>query len=261
MPLLGEVQSLVRHALVSGEVSAVAPLLVGGGDGAVRFRVHQRHYRASLVRTLMEAFPATVWLTGSAFVEEAARRFVAAHPPDRPCLAEYGEAFPAFVAALPEASNLPYLRDFAELERRFAQAALQIALPPRSIGEIAALDRDTLVDTTIALQPGVRYWRASWSVDELLSAYLTNLAPDRFELRGETAHIEVRGARGDVQLRRLSAGDFTFRTLLAGGDTLGGAAQRALDDDPGFEPGSALAALFADGLVTAIAPPRTEDTR
>ena len=107
MPLLGEVQSLVRHALISGEVSAVAPLLVGGGDGAVRFRVHQRHYRASLVRALMEAFPATVWLTGSAFVEEAARRFVAAHPPDRPCLAEYGEAFPAFVAALPEASNLP----------------------------------------------------------------------------------------------------------------------------------------------------------
>lgn len=258
MSALRETQAAVSRALVGSEASAIAPLLVGR-TGETRFAVHQRHYQASLVRALLRQFPATVWLAGSERVEGAARRFVAASPPNRPCLAEYGGAFPAFLAALPEASGLPYLRDFAEVERRFGQAALEIDLPPRSIGEIAALAPAAIVDTAIALQPGVRYWRASWPVDELLTVYVTDVAPDRFELHGETVWLEVRGARGDVRLRRLSPGDFTFRTFLARGVPLGVAAQRALDADAGFEPGIALGALVAEGLVTAIAPPRVEE--
>jgi hypothetical protein len=259
MSSLREAQAAVRHALIGSDTSAIAPLLVGWT--ATRFAVHLRHYQASLVRALLQRSPATVWLTGSAFVEGAARRFVSAHPPDRPCLAEYGDEFPAFVAALPEASALPYLRDFAELERRFGHAALQIDAPARSIGDIAALDVAALVETALVFQPGVRYWRAAWPVDELLTAYLTNLAPDRFELREETVYLEVRGARGDVRLQRLPAGDFAFRTYLALGCALGAAAQHALDVEPTFEPGRALAALFTEGLVTAVTPPHVEERR
>jgi hypothetical protein len=53
-----------------------------------------------------------------------------------------------------------------------------------------------LVDAVIRLESGLAFWRASWPVDELLKAYLTDLAPDRFDLRQETVYIEVRGARG-----------------------------------------------------------------
>lgn len=242
----------MRRAVVSGDVAAVVPLLVGGATSRTRLAIHHRHYQTSLVRALTDRFPATVWLTGSAFLADAARQFVSAHPPDRPCIAEYGDEFPAFLSGLAAASELPYLRDFAELERRFGQAALEIDLPPLAIGAIAALDPIVLVDSTIALQPGVRYWHATWPVDDLFKAYLTNLVPDRFELHPESVNIEVHGARGNVRVHRLSAGDFTFRTALASRCSLGIAAERALDTDSGFDPGRALAALVADGLATAI---------
>ena len=179
----------MRRAVVSGDDGTIAPLLVGGGDSRRRLSVHHRHYQASLVNALLEKFPATLWLTGSAFLTEAAHQFVAAHPPDRPCIAEYGEEFPEFLAALPRAAHLPYLRDFAELERRFGQVAIEVDRPPLPLAEIAALRHETLADAFVELQAGFRYWHASWPVDELLKAYLTDSAPDLFELAGLTGKI------------------------------------------------------------------------
>jgi hypothetical protein len=252
MPPLAELQSHVRRAVVNGDTTAVAPLLLGGTTGLARLAIHQRHYRASLVRALIDRFPATVWLTGSDFFADAARRFVSAHPPVGPCVAEYGDGFPAFLATLPAVSRLEYLRDFAELELRYGQAALEIDLPPLSIGEIATGDPAMLADTVIGIQPGVRYWHARWPVDDLLKAYLTDRAPDRFVMDPQNVYLEVRGARGHVRISRLCAGDFTFRSGLMRGGSLGVAAEHSLDGDPAFDPGRALAALIAEDLVAAV---------
>ena len=249
---LRELQGDMRRAVVSGDEATVAPLLVGGGDSRRRLAIHHRHYQASLVNALLEKFPATVWLTGSAFLADAARQFVAAHPPDRPCITEYGEEFPAFLAALPSAAHLPYLRDFAELERRFGQVAIEVDRPPLPITEIAALHHETLADAFIELQAGLRYQHASWPVDDLLKAYLTDSAPDLFEVNPGSVYIEVRGARGDVRLDRLSPADFTFRTALIGRWSLGEAFERSLQADPRFGAAQALVTLLTDGLVTGI---------
>jgi hypothetical protein len=249
---LRELQADVRRAVISGDDATVAPLLVGGGDSRRRLAIHHRHYQASLVNALLEKFPATVWLTGSAFLAEAARQFVTAHPPDRPCIAEYGEEFPAFLAMLPSAAHLPYLRDFAELERRLGQVAIEVDRPPLPITEIAALDHETLADAFVELQAGLRYWHASWPVDDLLKAYLTDSAPGLFEMDPGSVYIEVRGARGDVRLDRLSLADFTFRTALFGLRSLGEAFDRSLQADPGFDPSEAFFTLLTDGLVLGI---------
>ena len=248
---LHELQAGVRRAVVSGDDATVAPLLVGGGESRRRLSIHHRHYHASLVDVLLEKFPATVWLTGSAFLAEAARQFVAAHPPDRPCMAEYGEKFPEFLAALPDAAHLPYLRDFAELERRFGQVAIEVDRPPLPVTEIAALDHETLAHALVEMQAGLRYWHAWWSVDELLKAYLTDSAPGVFEMNPGSVCIEVRGARGDVRLDRLSLADFTFRTALIGGRSLGDAVERSIQADSRFDPSQAFVTLLTDGLVTA----------
>jgi hypothetical protein len=249
---LRELQANVRRAVVSGDDGAIAPLLVGGGDSRARLAIHHRHYQASLVNVLLEKFPATVWLTGSGFLAEAARQFVAAHPPDRPCMAEYGEEFPAFLAALPSAARLPYLRDFAELERRVGQVAIEVDRPPLPITAIAALRHEELADAFIALQPGLRYWHASWPVDDLLKAYLSDSAPDLSEVHLGSVYIEVRGARGDVRFDRLSLADFTFRTALIDGRSLADAFERSLRADPRFDPSQTIVTLLTDGLVTGI---------
>jgi hypothetical protein len=87
-----------------------------------------------------------------------------------------------------------------------------------------------------------------------LSAYLADSAPDRFELYRDDVYIEVRGARGEVRLARLSRADFTFRTALVHGHPLGEAVGQSRGADPRFDPGEAFVTLLTDGLVTGIQP-------
>src|SRR5260370_9183453 len=101
MPTLAELQSGVRDAVIEGKSTGIASLLVGGRDGRKRLEIHSRHYETSLVDALVGKFPATGWLVGAPFVTETARHYVHQRPPDVPCIAEYGEEFPQFLAERP----------------------------------------------------------------------------------------------------------------------------------------------------------------
>ncbi|MGE0445132.1 MAG: putative DNA-binding domain-containing protein [Vicinamibacterales bacterium] len=179
MPTLLEFQRAMREALVTGRPDAMTPHLAGGD--ARRLAIHVRHYRASLTRAIVDRFPATAWLIGSRPVFEAAEAFVHEHPPARPCLAEYGEAFPEFLAALPDAGHLGYLAEFATLEWH--------------AGRLALATEDS---------PSMHFMHVSWPVDELLALYLTDTAPDRFEMAPCDAWVEIGGCRGELTLRRVA---------------------------------------------------------
>jgi hypothetical protein len=188
MPGLADVQAGVHQALVTGDASEVEHVLVGGTDGRRRLAIHQRHYRTSLVTALLDRFPATVWLVGSDLVLDAARQFVQEHPPSRPCIAEYGDSFPGFLARHPSAAHLPYLSSFAELEWHLGRLSL-------------AVDRPA----------GVHYLHAGWAVDELIGLYLSDNEPERFVLQPGDVWLEVRGNRGELQMNRLSEAEFKVR--------------------------------------------------
>jgi hypothetical protein len=261
MPSLGEVQSGVRLAMLSGDASAAAPLLFGGGDPRARLAIHSRHYQASLVQVLTDRFPATCWLIGSTFVSEAAREFVRVHPPARPCLAEYGDQFPGFLAERRGVTTIPYLRDFATLEWYVGEVAVDIDGPAASMGAFGAIDAEAWPDVVLTLQSGVRYVTAGWGVDDLMALYLTDSEPERFEVAPGDLRLEVRGARGDVRMNRLTPGTSAFRGALASGATLGDAAERAFECDDAFDLTEELATLIVSGLVVAITPPTDRSAR
>src|SRR6516165_1172156 len=100
MPSLAEMQLRIRRAVVDGDTAGIAPLLIGGRDPGQRLAIHQRHYRSSLVAAIRTKFPATAWLLGMPFLDEAAKQFVRQQPPAAPCIAEYGEEFPRFISAV-----------------------------------------------------------------------------------------------------------------------------------------------------------------
>jgi predicted CoA-binding protein len=139
--------------------------------------LYARHVHASLTRAIVERFPATVWLAGSTLVQEAAAAFTRGYPPTRPCLAEYGESFPAFLDKWPEAAHLPYLAQFATIDWHLGRLAIGTDDPPVVL-------------------------RLDWSLDELMTFFLTGEAPESYTLRREPVALEVRGARGELSLRR-----------------------------------------------------------
>lgn len=252
MPTLAETQKFFRNAVVGDDMAGIRSLIVGGRDASKRLEVHRRNYETSLVTALLGKFPATVWLAGTPFVTEAARHFVCEHPPHAPCIAEYGERFPGFLSACPGAERVPYLREFAELEWHVGHIAVAVDQPPVSLQEFSAINDEALLNMVLALQPGVRYLHMSWPIDELMKLYLTETAADSFEFSPADAWIQARGARGEFHMDRLDASEFIFRKSISEGQAIVGAAERALDADPAFDPGRALVRVVAEGLVTAI---------
>jgi hypothetical protein len=252
MPGLADLQGSVRASLLTGDTAAVAPVLVGGHDGRKRLTVHQRHYSASLMRVLLDRFPATVWLVGSEFVENAAGQFVRHHPPTRPCIAEYGEEFPAFLGAQPRADATPYLAQFALLEWHLGRLSVAVDLPGPTAADLAAFNGDALANATIALQPGVQLLHLDRAVDELMALYLSDKAPDQFTLECGDVWLQLRGCRGELTMTRLTRADFFFRAALVNGQLLGDAALSGIDVDPAFDAGRALLDLLAEDLVVTI---------
>lgn len=251
MPPLAEVQCRIRQAVVDGEFGGVADWLVGGRDPAARLAVHRRHYQASLVAAILRKFPGVVWLVGEPFAGAAARDFVRAHPPRAPCIAEYGDGFPEFLAGRRGAERMPYLRWFAGLEILLGEASLAVERAPLGLEALARFGPKALPDVTLATQPALAYFEAPWPIDELAKLHLAGGAPDRYALEATSVRLQIRGARGSVRIDRLEPASFAFRAAVAGARTLGEAADAALEIEPGFDPGLGLAALFADGLVIA----------
>jgi len=245
----------MARALTTGDATPLVPLLRGGDASLSRLAIHQRHYEASLVRSILDKFPATTWLLGSEAVTGAARSYVRARPPNRPCIAEYGRDFPAFLAGNRDVIP-PCTWAFAKLEWAVAQASIAITEPPLAWADLVALGPVALPDVTLALQAGLHYVRASHAVDDLMRLYLTNTAPERFTLEPGITLIQVRGARGEIEMARLDAGTFVLRASMRGGRPLGDSVGRAFQADPTFDPTSALQALFAEGLVAAVVQPQ-----
>ena len=260
MQRLAELQETFADALIRGETSRVASSMRGGKDPRARLEVHVRHYEASLVTALHMKFPATQWLVGSELVTAAARAYVRALPPTRPCIAEYGREFPAFIAHFARASELPYLRAFAQLELTAGETATAIELAPLEWPTITSIGSERLIECTVRLQPGARYLRSSWPVDELMKMYLSERSPERFVVARSRACIEVRGARGELRIARTERAPIAFRAALAAGRPIGESAARALRYDAGFDVGAALFELVRTGLVTSL-DPRPEGVR
>lgn len=190
-----------------------------------------------------------MWLAGSELVTQAAMSFVRAHPPTRPCIAEYGDAFPAYLASC-VGTSLPYLGQFAMVDWHLGRLAIAVDAAP--LQALADCDPARLADARLALQPGTEYVTLDWSLDELIRFYLAGDAPNQYELRNEPVWLELRGCRGELWLNRLTKADYVYRQAVAGGSTLGYAAELAAEDDEGFEPGRATLAMLHGGLVTGV---------
>jgi hypothetical protein len=252
VPALADIQSFFRNAVVTGDVARIMALLPAGHHPEGGLGIHRRNYEISLVTALLTKFPATVWLAGMSFVTQAATDFIRNHPPHAPCIAEYGDEFPQFLAALPGANGMPYLREFAELERQAGQVSVEIEERCLALAGLTEVGTDRLPDIMLRLQPGIRYRRASWPIDDLLRLYLTESAPDRYLFEPHDVWLEIRGARGEFRIDRLESSEFIFRKSIAEGCSIGSAAESALEANPSFDPGVALVRLIESGMVTEI---------
>jgi len=250
MPALVDTQAAFRAAIATTGTVPILSRLRAPADAEERLGIYRRHFRESFRRHLRGRYPTLEWLLGTDRMIALADTTLQRRPPRAPSLAEYGAEFIDTVAA---ASDLPaYLVDVARLDWNLGRLAVSVDHPPQPIGVLASCLPDQLESATLVLQPGHAFIASDWPVDTLVHLHLQGTAPDALSFAPDPVQLQLRGARGQFTLERLSTGVFAFRRSLAASEPLGAAIAAALAADPDFNLSEALAMLFATGLVIAL---------
>jgi len=248
MQSLSDTQAAFRDAVTRGSYDGVLATLRCPADRQARLDIYRRHHRESFRRHLRGRYPTLEWLLGTDHLVALADETLRQSPPRSPSMAEYGQEL--VDTLLRGGGGLPpYIADVARLD--WALGCVSVAVDGDAIGleALASVPAETLDGVTLTLQPGLSHVTAGWPVDELVQLRLADAAPEQLAFAACDTHLELRGARGRFSLRRLARGDFTFRARLAAGETLGHAAEAALEREASFGVAAALAALFSEGLV------------
>lgn len=224
----------------------LADAVMGGTiSAAARLRIHRHHVRQSLAGALASTFPTVQAIVGEAFFQTMAQAFVLRELPEQPVLAEYGARFPAFVSGYGPAGTLPYLADMARLDWAL-NLAFHAPLGDRlTVSDLANLPAERLFDLKPALAIGSTLLRSRYPIDRIWHASQPGTSVRSVSLEeGPAAVLVVRGP-DDAAFASLELADATFVAMLAGGASLGEAAEEALCVEPSFDPSTAFAKLLS----------------
>ena len=235
--------------------TAVREIEPDGLAPEARLEIYRHHVLTTLTSALEATFPVICRLVDRRFFAYAADTYVRAHPPTGPCLFEYGDSFPDFLAAFPPCRDLAYLPDVARLEWAMS-AALHApdvdAMDPACLAHVAAEDMPRL---TFSVDPSVSFLASPWPVDRIWRANQDEdgASGDPVDLASGGVQLEVRRAGDVATVRALAAADYALRTALARGGTLEDAAAEALAVDPQLDLTAALHALLGERIFTGFA--------
>lgn len=169
---LADLQAAYRGYLLTGDSAPLAPAIVADAfDAAERLNIYRNNFLIGLGEALKANFPVTLQLLGGDFFEQAARHFVLDHPPQGPCLFEYGEAFPDYLRDLRQLADMPYVAEMARFE--FARVAAYNAPAERclSTGTLARLSPEQLDMLPIRLSPHAQIVSAAAPLLDLWKAH------------------------------------------------------------------------------------------
>lgn len=248
MPALSDTQARFRDVVAGRSARCISDGLRAAGDTSERLEIYRRHYRESFRRHFRGRYPTVEWLLGTDRFVMVADLTLQLSPPLAPCLSEYGaelaETIDAHGGDLP-----PYIADVARVDWSLGCLSVAIAHDPIPLAALSSVAPHELPSLRLFLQPGVAYMNTAWPVDDLIHLRLQDSQPAEFVLEAAAARLQLRGARGQFSLQRLTPGAFAFRAGLARGETLGAAAFEAAEAEPEFDLSAALAAIFAEGLI------------
>ena len=246
MPSLYELQAGFRAALLADDERRVMAHIIPDRLGVpARLAVYRHHVLTTLATTLESIFPIVCRLVDRRFFGWLADCFIRAHPPEGPCLFEYGADFPEFVRAFPACAELPWLADVAALEWAMTTALYAPDARPLDPERLAAVAPSALGRLVLRLDPSVTLLASRWPVDAIWRANQPEAGEtDPVDLDAGPVRLEVRRDGEDVVFCALSPGGFALRQALAGGDTLEAAVDSGLAAEPSLDVAAELRTLL-----------------
>jgi hypothetical protein len=252
---LRSLQAELRDALLDGHSESVVDLFVEDHlPSGSRLDMYRNNIFSSLQEVLKDTFPVVCRLVDKRFFSYVAHEFIRAQPPTAPCVHEYGEHFPDFLARFPPCRELVYLPDVARLEWLIHRAAYAAEAPILVPDALRAFHPSDACSLTFGFHPAVSYIASPWPIDRIwLANRPESDAAETIDLAQGSASLEVMRIGQDVVFRRLDPVSFAFRYELWRGGCLGQAAERVLSLYGDWDPRAAFASLFQDRLLSSFA--------
>jgi len=254
MLALRELQAAMRAALLDGQSEDLPREIVGDGlDPKARLEIYRHHVLTTLTAALEATYPAVCRLVDRRFFAYAARYYIQEHPPEGPCLFEYGATFPDFLAVFPPCGGHAYLPDVARLEWAVNAALYADDAVPLDAGRLASVAAEDAPRLTFRLHPSLAWLASRWPVDRIWQANRGGAPEEIVDLDAGGVRLEVRRVRREVTLRALDPGPYAFRGALGAGQALECAARSALALDPSFDLARALHDILQEELAIDFA--------
>lgn len=243
--MLREFQADFRRAMLAdapGIEAAFAPSRISVAAG---LRIYRNTIFAKLGDVLSGLYPVVKLLVGDGFFAYTAHEFVLAHPPRTPVMAEYGEAFPAFLAEFPPAAGLPYLADVARLELARHQALSAADRAPLRPDAFKAASPESLADIVLSLHPSLRFVDSPYPIDAIWNAHRDGRMPEAdVALPERPARLLIARPENAVAMLAVEPAAYDFARALDRGLTLGAA---YAETGAQWDPKSFLAELIGFG--------------
>jgi hypothetical protein len=231
---LRNLQRRVAVAIVQhGEVERLDCLRVRTAPASRRLRVYRNNVRATLTGALTSGYPVVLRLVGDEYFQTLAQRYLRDFPSRSGNLIDYGSEFPTFLESITELHALPYLPDVARLERLMHEA--HSAAEPRrlNLDALAEVPPCRYEELRFALHPSARLLASSYPVLRIWQTNQSVYAGDpqvSLEEGGDLLLVMRRNL--EIEIERLSPGEFTLIYQLEQGRNMRYACESALAAEP-----------------------------
>lgn len=252
MSELSRFQDAFAEAL-GGDFGRLAPWTLGG-QAESRFAVYRNTVAKGCADALAAQFPAVTRVVGEAWMREAGVGFAREHPPARASLLDYGEGFPAWLAAFPPAVDMPWLASLARIDWAWRDACFAPDRPPLPAEVLAHLAPEAYSATTAELHPAARFLWFADGAPSLWLALQDEQAPAEAELGAEPEGMLMTRPDLQVQARVLGPGGFALLTTCQAGGSLAAGGDAALSAEPDVPLGETFAELIAAGAFAGLNP-------
>ncbi len=228
-----------------------------GRSAEAQIAVYRGSVYGNLTNALNETFPVTRRLLGERFFDAMALRYVRAHPPTTPWLADLGEQFSAFAQGFAPLAELPWVVDVAKLEWLWHRAFHAADAQPWEASSLALLAPEAQAASVLQLRPGMHWMQSCFAVDVVWSAH------QQSDVADFSAAIEPAAPRWllvyrdgfEVGIERLTDAESELLRGMAAGLPLADLLQHIQGLHPATDPGALLGTAFSRQWVAGFIQP------
>lgn len=209
---LHDTQTAFKTMMIERHIESPEAIFHQGGMSLQkRMGTYKNNYSAGLSDVLAGTFQTITALVGEKFMHGVCARFVRAHPPQKACMHDYGEALPAFLENFEPAQSMPYLPDMARLDwaaNTAYHADNVTAITPENLSDINFNENDF----RLHLHPSVTLLSSPYPINDL-RAYVRDSErqkTEEFNVTEKETFLLVSRQQGQVYIQGLTPAEHSF---------------------------------------------------